>query len=156
MILNRIPSAHRAVRQMQRAWDYPKNRRVSGLRLCLLFSQISISADRDVPAFSKAGTFFPCSSINVNCGMFPRGILKGIGCVQSPSNLFFIKLHLLQLIAHYHTCMKQNDAKQPGHLPAQAVCSAGRTYSCQESIEECPLFQGCRSSLAELAINHSK
>ena len=135
---------------------YSQNRRVYGHRLCLLFSQISISADRDVPAFSKAGTFFPCSSINVNCGMFPRGILKGIGCVQSPSNLFFIKLHLLQLIAQYHTCMKQNDAKQPGHLTAQAVCSAGRTYSCQESIEEYPLFQGCRSSLAELAINHSK
>ena len=28
------------------------------VRLCLLFSQISISADRDFPAFSKAGTFF--------------------------------------------------------------------------------------------------
>lgn len=37
---------------------YSPNRRVSGQRLCLLFSQISISADRDVPAFSKAGTFF--------------------------------------------------------------------------------------------------
>lgn len=35
-----------------------QNRRVSGQRLCLLILQISISADRDVPAFSKAGTFF--------------------------------------------------------------------------------------------------
>ena len=37
---------------------YSQNRRVSGQRLCLLILQISISADRDVPAFSKAGTFF--------------------------------------------------------------------------------------------------
>ena len=37
---------------------YSQNRRVSGQRLCLLFSQISISADYGVPAFSKAGTFF--------------------------------------------------------------------------------------------------
>ena len=35
-----------------------QNRRVSGQRLCLLILQISISADHDVPAFSKAGTFF--------------------------------------------------------------------------------------------------
>ena len=34
------------------------NRRVSGQRLCLLILQISISADRDVPAFLKAGAFF--------------------------------------------------------------------------------------------------
>ena len=135
MIHDRIPSEHRAVRQMQRAWDIPK---------------IAVCTDSGCACYSLK------SQYPQNCGMFPRGILKGIGCVQSPSNLFFIKLHLLQLIAHYHTCMKQNDAKQPGHLTAQAVCSAGRTYSCQESIEECPLFQGCRSSLAELAINHSK
>ena len=35
-----------------------QNCRVSGQRLCLLILQISISADRDVLAFSKAGTFF--------------------------------------------------------------------------------------------------
>ena len=36
-----------------------QNRRVSGQRMCLLlFSQISIFEDHDVPAFSKAGTFF--------------------------------------------------------------------------------------------------
>ena len=42
-----------------RAWDYPKNRRVSGQRLCLLILQISISADRDVPAFFESGDIFP-------------------------------------------------------------------------------------------------
>ena len=32
-------------------------------------------------------------------------------------------------------CTEQSDAKQPGHSAVRAVCSAGRTYSRQESIE---------------------
>ena len=47
---------------MKRAWDTPKIAACPDSRLCLLFSQISIPADRDVSAFSKAGTFF-CSPI---------------------------------------------------------------------------------------------
>ena len=51
---------------------YSQNRRVSGQRLCLLFSQISISADRDVPAFFESGDIFPSPILkkrqrNVRC-----------------------------------------------------------------------------------------
>ena len=39
-------------------------------------------------------------------------------------------------------CTEQSDAKQPGHFTVRAVCSAGRTYSRQESIEVRPCYQG--------------
>lgn len=59
---------------------YSQNRRVSGQRLCLLFSQISISADRDVPAFSKAGTFFLLRYLKNGrkCPLCSRGLFENI------------------------------------------------------------------------------
>ena len=51
-------STHAVDNNVIKGLGLSQNCRVSGQRLCLLFSQISISADRDVPAFSKAGTFF--------------------------------------------------------------------------------------------------
>ena len=39
-------------------------------------------------------------------------------------------------------CSERSDAKQPGLSIVQAVSSAGRTYSRQESIEVRPLFKG--------------
>lgn len=59
---------------------YSQNRRVSGQRLCLLFSQISISADRDVPAFSKAGTFFLLRYLKTaeKCPLYSRGLFENI------------------------------------------------------------------------------
>ena len=59
---------------------YSQNRRVSGQRLCLLFSQISIFADRDVPAFSKAGTFFLLRYLKNGrkCPLCSRGLFENI------------------------------------------------------------------------------
>ena len=57
-ILQQFYFSFSARRQYHQGLGLSQNRRVSGQRLCLLFSQISISADRDVPAFSKEGTFF--------------------------------------------------------------------------------------------------
>ena len=51
-------STHTGDNNVIKGLGYSQNCRVSGQRLCLLFSQISISAGHDVPAFSKAGTFF--------------------------------------------------------------------------------------------------
>ena len=59
---------------------YSKNRRVYGQRLCLLFSQISISADHDVLAFSKAGTFFLLRYLKTaeKCPLYSRGLFENI------------------------------------------------------------------------------
>ena len=60
---------------------YSQNRRVSGQRLCLLILQISISADRDVPAFSKAGTFFSSPILKKTaekCPLYSRGLFENI------------------------------------------------------------------------------
>lgn len=50
-------STHTGDNNVIKGLGYSRNRRVSGQRLRLLFPQISMSADRDVLAFSKAGTF---------------------------------------------------------------------------------------------------
>ena len=51
-------STHTVDNNVIKGLGLSQNRRVSGQRLCLLILQISISVDHDVPAFSKAGTFF--------------------------------------------------------------------------------------------------
>lgn len=50
-------STHTGDSNVIKGLGYSRNRRVSGQRLRLLFPQISMSADRDVLASSKAGTF---------------------------------------------------------------------------------------------------
>ena len=50
-------STHTGDSNVIKGLGYSRNRRVSGQRLRLLFPQISMSADRDVLAFSKAWTF---------------------------------------------------------------------------------------------------
>lgn len=50
-------STHTGDNNVIKGLGYSRNRRVSGQRLRLLFPQISMSADCDVLAFSKAGTF---------------------------------------------------------------------------------------------------
>lgn len=61
--IDRLPSEYKAASQMQRAWDYPKIATCPGQRLCLLFSQISVSpsprffwqSERDIPTFVWVG-----------------------------------------------------------------------------------------------------
>ena len=50
-------STHTGDNNVIKGLGYSRNHRVSGQRLRLLFPQVSMSADRDVLAFSKAGTF---------------------------------------------------------------------------------------------------
>ena len=58
IILSRLFSTHTVDNNVIKGLGYSQNRRVSGHWLCLLILQISIFVDRDVLAFSKAGTFF--------------------------------------------------------------------------------------------------
>ena len=80
MIHNRIPSEHRAVRQMQRAWDTPKIAVCpdSGCACCSLksqYPQIVMS-----PLFRKRGHFFFSDTEKTaeKCPLYSRGLFENI------------------------------------------------------------------------------
>ena len=73
-------STHTVDSNVIKGLGYSQNRRVSGQRLCLLILQISISVDHDVPAFSKAGTFFLLRYLKKaeKCPLYSRGLWGNI------------------------------------------------------------------------------